>query len=88
MNVSVEFNQIAPDSGRRSRISVLHDVELGAAIPISAALRGNTEVEAVIVVGGPAARPPSGLLAGLLAKPWLPGWLHGGQARLAPDWAV
>jgi hypothetical protein len=92
MNVSVEFNQIAPDSGRRTRISVLHEVELGAAIPISVALRDNPEVEAVIVVGGPAARPPAGLMAGLLTKPWLSGWLNGGQAgpapRLAAKWAA
>jgi pimeloyl-ACP methyl ester carboxylesterase len=92
MNVSVEFNQIASDSARRTRISVLREVELGAALSISAALRHDPEVEAVIVVDGAAARPRSGWPGGLPGKPLLSGWLNCQQARpaprLAPDWVA
>jgi hypothetical protein len=75
MNVSVEFNQIAQDSNRRTRISVLRKVDLDAAISMSMALRDNPEVEAVILVEGD--RPVSRIagLAGRLAS-GLAGWLH------------
>lgn len=92
MNVSVEFNKIASDPARRTRISVLREVELGAALSISAALRDDPDVEAVIVVDGTAARLRSGWPGGLPRQPLLSGWLNRQQVRpaprLAPDWAV
>jgi hypothetical protein len=76
MNVTVEFNQIVPGSDRRTRISMLRDVDLERAIAISTALQHSPSVEAVILVEGER-QPARVTQMGRNLKTELGNWLFG-----------